>query len=128
MVSYVVHAMVAMLCLKFVQIYQLVLVRNYCLIIIKANLFFFVDSCPINSHIERNYTDCGVTCENRAGNGTCSSVSIGCVCNAGYFLDSIAGQCVQECDCGCLDSSSGYHSVRDCFFFLNIISNFIFYS
>jgi len=59
----------------------------------KVNFLFFcfIDSCPINSHIERNYTDCGVTCQDRGGNGTCSTVGVGCVCNAGYFLDSIDG-------------------------------------
>jgi len=77
-------------------------------------LFFFlcIDSCPINSHIRRNYTDCGITCQNRAGSGNCSTVDIGCVCNSGYFLDSIGGECIQECNCGCLDSLSGYHPVR----------------
>ncbi|CAF4070391.1 unnamed protein product [Rotaria sp. Silwood2] len=70
------------------------------------------DSCPINSHIERNYTDCGVTCQNRAGNSTCTVRSVRCVCDAGYFLDSIGGQCIRECDCGCLDSTSGYHQLN----------------
>ncbi len=117
MVNYVVIAMVVMLYRQCVHNFQHVLVSNYCLMIKKTNIFFFfIDSCPINSHIERNYTDCGITCQNRAGNGTCSSVGIGCVCNSGYFLDSIAGQCVRECDCGCFDSIYNYHPVILSFF------------
>jgi hypothetical protein len=82
----------------------------------KNSCFSFEDSCPINSHIARNYTDCGVTCENRAGNSTCTTHAIGCVCDPGYFLDSIAGECIQECNCGCFDYSYGYHPVILSFF------------
>ncbi len=87
-----------------------------------------VDSCPINSHLERNYTDCGITCENRVGSGTCTSQDIGCVCDPGYFLNAVGGQCVRECDCGCLDSLSGYHPVRLLLFLMNIIADLIFCS
>lgn len=65
----------------------------------------------MNSHIERNYQDCGVTCQNRNGTGTCATQSIGCVCNPGYFRNGVGGPCVRECDCGCIDSSLGYYSV-----------------
>ncbi len=115
--------MVVMLYRQCVHNFQHVLVSNYCLMIKKTNIFFFfIDSCPINSHIERNYTDCGITCQNRAGNGNCTTFDITCVCDVGYFRDTIAGQCVQECDCGCIDSSMSYHPVRFSFFF-NIIIN-----
>ncbi|CAF1679281.1 unnamed protein product [Rotaria magnacalcarata] len=70
------------------------------------------DLCPINSHIERNYTDCSITCQNRTGNLPCTVRSVGCVCDAGYLFDSIGGQCIQECDCGCTDSGSHYRALN----------------
>lgn len=71
------------------------------------------DACPANSHVQRNYTECGVTCQNRNGTGTCSVQTVGCVCNSGYFRNGINGPCVKECDCGCLDSNSVYHAVGE---------------
>jgi len=94
-------------------------------------MFFFLslsllstDACPANTHIERNYTDCGLTCQNRNGTGTCSIQTVGCVCDPGYFRNGNNGPCVKECDCGCLDSNSAYHAVRirlHCFFINRIL-------
>ncbi|UJR31957.1 hypothetical protein I4U23_019430 [Adineta vaga] len=69
------------------------------------------ESCPINSHIERNYTDCSVTCQSR-NSSNCMMQTTGCVCDPGYFRETIGGSCVRECDCGCVDSSSAYHSLN----------------
>jgi hypothetical protein len=77
----------------------------------------FTDSCPVNSYLQRNYTDCGVTCQNRTGTTNCSFISVGCVCNVGYFRGTISGPCIRECDCGCLDSTAGYHPVLCLFLF-----------
>ncbi|CAF0913672.1 unnamed protein product [Adineta ricciae] len=70
------------------------------------------EPCPINSHTERNYTDCGVTCQSRNNTSNCTIKSVGCVCDPGYFRETIAGLCVRECDCGCVDASSGYHQLN----------------
>jgi len=72
------------------------------------------DSCGANSHFERNYTDCGVTCQTRTTSGaTCTLQAGGCVCDAGYFMDTVAGRCVKECDCGCFDSANSYRAVNE---------------
>ena len=76
-------------------------------------MFLSVEPCPINSHIERNYTDCGVTCQSRNNKLNCTMNSVGCVCDPGYFRETITGLCIRECDCGCVDASSGYHQVID---------------
>ena len=83
-------------------------------------------SCPTNSHIELNYNDCGVTCANRNTNPTsCTLTASGCVCDAGYFRDSVAGQCVRECNCGCFDSNNGYRAVILMFFSLARLHNYL---
>ncbi|CAF1064997.1 unnamed protein product [Adineta steineri] len=71
------------------------------------------DSCPLYSHLERNYTDCGVTCQNRTGTLNCSVQSVGCVCDSGYFRETAGGSCIRECDCGCIDSSSIYRRLNE---------------
>ncbi|XP_041840432.1 zonadhesin, like [Melanotaenia boesemani] len=69
-------------------------------------------ACPPNSSYSLCVSSCPETCVGMVGPPGCEEVCVeGCECNPGFILSD--DRCVSLADCGCVDTSGGYHPVSD---------------